>query len=99
MLLLQAAVNRWCFAKDVAGTGRTGGYNPVLNRVEKPIMTTFSAYDEPLTKVFHLAMRGGHLGEPDIAALGDPELYGALGGFGPGWPGWPGRNQAGGDSR
>ena len=83
MLLLQAAVNRWCFARDVAGTGRAGGYQPVLSRVEKPILTTFSAHDGPLTKVFHLAMRGGHLGEPDIAALGDPELYGALGGFGP----------------
>lgn len=83
MLLLQAAVNRWCFAQDVAGTGRAGGYNPVLNQVEKPILTTFSTHDEPLTKVFHLAMRGGHVGEPDIAALGDPELYGALGGFGP----------------
>ena len=83
MLLLQAAVNRWCFAEDVAGTGRPGGYNPVLNLVEKPILTTFSAYDEPLTKVFQLAMRGGHLGEPDIAALGNTELYGALGGFGP----------------
>jgi hypothetical protein len=83
MLLLQAAVNRWCFADDVAGTGRAGGYNPVLKRVGKPILTTFSAYDKPLTKVFQLAMRGGSLGEPDIAALGDPELYGALGGFGP----------------
>jgi hypothetical protein len=76
-------VNRWCFASNVAGTGRVGGYNPVPQRVKKPILTTFSAYDEPLTKAFHLAMRGGHLGEPDIAALGDPELYGALGGFGP----------------
>jgi hypothetical protein len=83
MLLLQAAVNRWCFAEDVAGTGRPGGYNPVLHLVEKPIFTTFSAYDQPLTKVFQLAMRGSHLGEPDIAALGNTELYGALGGFGP----------------
>jgi hypothetical protein len=83
LLLLQAAVNRWCFADDVAGTGRPGGYNPVLGRVERPILTTFSPHDDPLTKVFHLAMRGSHVGEPTIAALGDPELYGALGGFGP----------------
>jgi hypothetical protein len=83
MLLLEPAVNRWCFAGDVAGTGRKGGYNPVLSRVRNPILSTFSAYDTPLTKVFQLAMRGGSLGEPDIAALGDPELYGALGGFGP----------------
>lgn len=83
MLLLQAAVNRWCFASNVAGTGRTGGYVPVLNRVERPILTTFSAYDEALTKAFPLAMRGGHLGEPDVAAFSKPELYGALGGLGP----------------
>lgn len=83
MLLLQAAVNRWCFAEDVAGTHRRGGYQPVLGRVEKPILATFSPHDDPLTKAFHLAMRGSHLGEPEIAALGDPELYGALGGFGP----------------
>jgi hypothetical protein len=83
MLLLQAAVNRWCFAGDVATTGRAGGYHTVLKRVEKPVLATFSAYDQPLTKVFQLAMRGGSLGEPDIAALGNTELYGALGGFGP----------------
>jgi hypothetical protein len=83
MLLLQAAVNRWCFAPDVAGTGRVGGYHAVLERVEKPVLTTFSSHDEPLTKYFHLAMQGGHLGEPDIAGIGDTDLYGALGGFGP----------------
>jgi hypothetical protein len=83
MLLLQAAVNRWCFASDVAGTGRAGGYVPVLNRVERPILATFSAHDEALTKAFPLAMRGGHLGEPDVAAFSKPELYGALGGLGP----------------
>ncbi|MYS84823.1 hypothetical protein [Embleya scabrispora] len=83
MLLLQAAVNRWCFAADVAGTGRPGGYHAVLDLVDRPLLTTFSAFDEPLTKVFHLAMRGSQLGEPGVAAFGDPELYGALGGFGP----------------
>ncbi|TPQ22492.1 hypothetical protein [Streptomyces sporangiiformans] len=83
MLLLQAAVNRWCFAQDVAGTGRSGGYRPVLERVEKPVLTTFSSYDGPLTHFFHLALRGRHLGEPSTAAVGDPHLYGALGGFGP----------------
>lgn len=83
MLLLQAAVNRWCFASNVAGTGRAGGYVSVLNRVERPILTTFSPHDEALTKAFPLAMRGGHLGEPDIAALSKPGSYGALGGLGP----------------
>jgi hypothetical protein len=28
ILLLQPAVNRWCFAQDVASTGRTGGTTP-----------------------------------------------------------------------
>lgn len=83
MLLLQPAVNRWCFAADVAGTGRSGGYRGVPDRVELPMLTTFSPHDAPLTQFFHLALRGGHLGEPQIAALGDPDLYGALGGFGP----------------
>ncbi|WP_331767475.1 hypothetical protein [Embleya sp. NBC_00896] len=83
MLLLQAAINRWCFAADVAGTGRPGGYHSALDQLERPLLTTFSAFDDPLTKVFHLAMRGSQLGEPGVAAIGDPELYGALGGFGP----------------
>ncbi|MGW9213687.1 hypothetical protein ACWGR4_42945 [Embleya sp. NPDC055664] len=83
MLLLQAAVNRWCLAADVAGTGRSGGYHAALDLVDRPLLTTFSAFDDPLTKFFHLAMRGSQLGEPGVAAIGDPELYGALGGFGP----------------
>lgn len=83
MLLLQPAVNRWCFAANVAGTGRVAGYRNVLARVDLPILTTFSPHDAPLTRFFHLALRGGHLGEPQIAALGDADLYGALGGFGP----------------
>ncbi|MEV6348679.1 hypothetical protein [Actinoplanes sp. NPDC051851] len=83
VLLLQAAVNRWCFAANVAGTGRAGGYQAVLDRVERPIMTTFSAHDEPLHDFFHLALRGRNLGEQGFAAFGDPDLYGALGGYGP----------------
>jgi hypothetical protein len=83
MLLLQPAVNRWCFADDVAGTGRSGGYRPVLDRVEQPVLSTFSSHDVALRQFFQLALQGGHLGEPDIAALGDEELYGALGGYGP----------------
>jgi hypothetical protein len=83
MLLLQAAVNRWCFAADVAGTGVTGGYNPILTRVELPVLATFSKHDVPLTQAFQLAVRGSSLGEPDIAALGDTGRYGALGGYGP----------------
>lgn len=83
LLLLQPAVNRWCFADDVAGTGHVGGYRPVLDRVELPVMSTFSEHDWPLRQAFHLAVRGSSLGEPDIAAVGDTDRYGALGGWGP----------------
>jgi hypothetical protein len=83
MLLLQPAVNRWCFAKDVARTGRVGGYSDVLDRVALPIMTTFSTHDKPLHEFFHLAVRGDSLGEVNTAAVGDTERYGALGGYGP----------------
>jgi hypothetical protein len=83
MLLLQPAINRWCFAADVIGTGRPGGYRPALDRVELPILSTFSKHDVPLTQAFHLAVRGSSLGEPDIAAVGDTDRYGALGGYGP----------------
>ncbi|MEY9842681.1 hypothetical protein [Streptacidiphilus sp. EB103A] len=80
LLLLQPAVNRWCFAPDVAGTGRMGGYHSVLGRVEKAVVTTFSLHDKALTKYFPLALRGGSLGEPQIAGIAEPALYGALGG-------------------
>ncbi|MGW6703869.1 hypothetical protein ACWGDE_03095 [Streptomyces sp. NPDC054956] len=84
MLLLQPAVNRWCLAPKVVGTGQPGGYHSVLAKVEQPILTTFSSSDKPLTNVFHLAMRGRNLGEqPETAAVGDTYRYGALGGFGP----------------
>lgn len=83
ILLLQPAINRWCFADDVALTGMVGGYRGVLDRVERPIVTTMSSADKPLHEFFHLAVRGGSLGEVDTAAVGDTERYGALGGYGP----------------
>lgn len=83
MLLLQPAVNRWCFAHKVIGRGIPGGYRPVLDRVERPIISTYSSHDKALHDAFHLAVRSSSLGEPDIAAVGDTERYGALGGYGP----------------
>jgi hypothetical protein len=83
MLLLEPAVNRWCFAPSVINTGRVGGYHHVLSRVEQPILSTFSARDFPLHEAFHLAVRGSSLGEPNVAAFGDTGRYGALGGYGP----------------
>ena len=83
MLLLEPALNRWCFAPKVIGAEVPGGYNPVLSRVELPVFSTFSKHDFPLHDTFHLAVRGSSLGEPAIAALGDTDRYGALGGYGP----------------
>jgi hypothetical protein len=82
ILLLQPAVNYLCFAKDVQG--RSGGYRPALDRVEQPILTTFSPHDVPLTTFFHLAVRrAADLAEVRIAG-GVPSWYAALGGYGPG---------------
>jgi len=83
MLLLQPAVNRWCFAEQVIGTDVPGGYREVLRRVEQPVLATRSTHDYPLHEFFHLAVRGGSLGEIDIAAIGDIDRYGALGGYRP----------------
>ena len=84
VLLLQPAINRWCFANDVVGKHVPGGYHAATDRVELPIFTTRSTRDMPLHEVFHLAVRGSNLGEPDIAAVGDTFRFGALGGYGPG---------------
>lgn len=86
MLLLQPAVNYLCFAADANGKGRQGGYRPALDRVERPIFTTFSSQDAPLTKTFHIALRRDRdLGEAIIAAPDlAPSRFAALGGFGPG---------------
>lgn len=85
LLLLQPAVSHLCFADIVPGTTRSGGYRPAFARVNKPILTTFSIHDSPLTKTFHLALRRkDDLGEVSIAAVGEPpSKYAALGGYGP----------------
>jgi pimeloyl-ACP methyl ester carboxylesterase len=85
MLLLQPAVSHLCFADTVPVRNVPGGYRSALQRVERPILTTFSRKDVPLTKAFHLAVvRPSDLGEIKIAAAGDPpNWFAALGGFGP----------------
>lgn len=84
VLLLQPAVSGLCFTDKVPGENRPGGYFPALDgRLKQPILTTFSANDFPLTKVFHLALRrNSDLGEAAIAGAA-PSVYAALGGFGP----------------
>ncbi len=85
-LLLQPAVSYLCFAAAVPGTDRAGGYRAVLDRVDLPILSTFSADDVPLTRFYqHALRRRGDVGEPAAAAGGHaPNRYAALGGFGPG---------------
>jgi len=83
LLLLQPAVNHLCFAKE-APNGKPGGYRKALSLVKQPILSTFSANDVPLTKLFHLALRRSEdLGDIGIAAGEPPSKYAALGGFGP----------------
>ena len=86
MLLLQPAVSHLCFAEQVPTTNHPGGYRGALDRVDRPILSTFSKHDFPLTKLFHLAVRrSSDLGEVDLATAGDDPVskYAALGGFGP----------------
>jgi hypothetical protein len=83
-LLLQPAVSAQCFALDAGGSGRPGGFRAALERVQLPILSTFSARDAALTRFYQWAMRRRRdVGEPEIAAAGPPR-YAALGGFGPG---------------
>jgi hypothetical protein len=85
VLLLQPAVSCLCFARDADGTGRPGGFRPALERVQLPILSTFSSRDLALRRFYQWALRRGRdLGEPAIAGLAPPSRYAALGGFGPG---------------
>jgi pimeloyl-ACP methyl ester carboxylesterase len=84
VLLLEPATSALCFATDVDGSGRPGGYRPALERSRQPILTTFSGHDVPLTKLFHFAARrASDLGDAVIAGTPLPSRYAALGGFGP----------------
>lgn len=83
LLLLQPAISCLCFAKDATGTGQPGGYHDALQRVELPILSTFSSQDAPLHNFFQLAVRrASDMGELHIAG-GPPDRYAALGGYGP----------------
>jgi len=94
LLLLQPAVNCFCFAEEVPKIGKPGGFRVALDRVEEPIFTTFSPNDRPLHDFFHIAVRRrSDLGDQlKVAGLGEiPSLYAALGGWGP--AGLPGEAQ------
>lgn len=89
LLLLQPAVSHLSFAQTVPGRTGSGGYRVVLDRVAKPILSTFSTHDFPLHTIYHLALlRRADLGELQIAAAvttagNPPNAYAALGGYGP----------------
>lgn len=85
VLLLQAAVSRFCFAYKVPKKDYPGGYRVAFERVKQPILSTFTRRDGPLTKFFHVAVRrDSDLGQPTIAgARVAPSIYAALGGYGP----------------
>lgn len=92
LLLLQPAVSHLCFADLIPRSGKPGGYRNALERVQAPILSTYSDDDFPLHETFHLALRrDSDLGEQDIGIAGDtdttagkpPSNYAALGGYGP----------------
>jgi hypothetical protein len=85
LLLLQPATSHLCFATNVASSGKPGGYRTAIERVEQPILLTFSNEDQPLHGFFHWALiRASDVGDAQIAG-GDepPNIYAALGGYGP----------------
>jgi hypothetical protein len=85
-LLLQPAVNQYCFAEAgrIPENAGGGGFRSALDQVKLPIYSTFSPHDFPLHGTFHLALRRAKdLGEAEIAAGAPPSIYCALGGYGP----------------
>lgn len=83
ILLLQPAISCFAFGTNVFGAPITGGYRPVLDRVARPIISTFSTHDRPLRWFFQIAVRrSSDLAEQKTAAI-PPSRYCALGGFGP----------------
>lgn len=85
-LLLQPAVSQHGFSATVPTRNEPGGFVRALERVERPIVATFSRHDKPLHDWFHLAVRRhDDLGELQFAGdeLQSPSLFAALGGYGP----------------
>jgi hypothetical protein len=88
VLLLQPAVNAYCFAAHIdENEGRAGAYRAALDNTEIPVYTTFSERDRALSDFFKLALRRrGDVGDLESAALDNQ--FAALGAVGPlGMPG------------
>lgn len=84
VMLLQPAVNHLCFA-TAARDVPAGGYRPALDRTVRPVFSTYSRHDAPLTTFFHWALRrDSDYREPLPAGWPEPpSKFAALGGFGP----------------
>ena len=85
MLLLQPAVSHLCFSDSIPEINKPGGYRVAMDRVESPILATYSEHDVPLSHAFHIGLRREKdLGEQRLSAVGSPpSKYAALGGYGP----------------
>lgn len=83
VLLLQPAVNAYCFADELGdGKQQSGAYRAALDHIRMPLHTTFSAQDRALSDFFKLALRRqGDIGDLQSAALDDQ--FAALGAVGP----------------
>lgn len=83
VLLLQPAVSYLSFASDI-GEGRSGGFRPVLAKVDQPIFSTYSRRDTPLHRIYHYAVRrAADIAEAQTSGERPPSRYAALGGYGP----------------
>ena len=82
LLLLQPAVSHRCFADD--GEGRGGYADAPVDRVDLPILSTFSRHDIPLGRFFpYVTRRKADRDEARIAGGRKPSPFAALGGVGP----------------
>ena len=87
VLLLQPAISHLAFADTIPGLNLPGGYQKIPDQVRRSLVMTYSANDSALHTVFHLALRRkGDIG--DLRAAGTsagepPNVYAALGGYGP----------------
>jgi len=93
VLLLQPAISHLAFASTIEGKAKAGRYYSLFDRVERPIMSTFSKHDVSLYERFHFYMSSeAQVGEwddgdkaPSVPPSQDttPSRYAALGGYGP----------------
>lgn len=89
VLLLQPAISYLAFAETIPGRDVQGAFRPVFDKVEQPVVSTYSANDFPLHGVYHHALaRANDIGEigaaPSRTSAGSPpNNYAAMGGYGP----------------